>query len=366
MSREYRSGEWFAVPIGGRSPVAALVLRLAPRVAGAYVFPEAYGEARASEALWAGRVYDRGLRERRWTRIGRLRGFDEAAWPAPRGEVLDAALFEPAIVAALAGQTFERPRRAIYDLQPPFGAARLATLPPDAVVQWRRELSGGDLELVSRAFAARADLTVRLYGRASSQLGDVRPAIPATRWQFGDGVRELAIGAQALAIRLHGDELDARTIEGALQLRSLTVSAGTLVNAAALRDFPRLEKLDLVGVRVDDADAIFTLPNVVALRCKRVERVTSLAALARHPTLRFLALEELTHVDDLRALATIPHLESLEISGAWQFEIEDLSFLRSMPQLERLRVDIGGMRKNAEIYAWRPFAVPPLFDSLTI
>jgi hypothetical protein len=379
--RDYESGDWFAVPLGDGRFADTLVVRYAPRVAAAHVFSP------AGDLLWAARVYDRPIRERRWARVRAPRQIGFAALPMPNGYALDPRIFEAAVAKLLGGEALIRSRVCAYDLQPPFDAARILSMPPDAIVQWRRQISSDDLQIVARAIEVHPETTIRLYGQAGAQIDEVSRAVRALRWHLDavafskqrtaiESARELTLDArpggllgfpnlERLSIRLHGEDLDAVALLGAPKLRSVTISGGSVKNANAFGAKELLEKLDLVDVTLDDVDAVMQLEHLRALRLKRVKRVTSLAALANHPQLQYLALEDLTHVDDLRPLVQIPQLESLELTGAWQFGVGDLALVTEMPGLQRLRVDIGGLRKNAEIYALRPFATPPLFDSLT-
>jgi hypothetical protein len=135
-------------------------------------------------------------------------------------------------------------------------------------------------------------------------------------------------------------------------LRDTAVTA-----AASLRDLRALRVLDVESAGIDDADAAFGL-RLLELRLANVVPVRTLAALRDHPTLQTLALAGLIDVDDLGPIATITGLESLDLRGFWQCSVDDVAFAASMASLRRLHLDIGGRRKNEEIYRRRSLAEP--------
>jgi hypothetical protein len=100
-----------------------------------------------------------------------------------------------------------------------------------------------------------------------------------------------------------------------------------------------------------------------ALRLARIAGVRSIDALAGRADLRVLSLAGLVHVDSVASIATLPNLESLELTGMWQFAVEDVAFVEHLPSLRRLRLDIGGRRKNVELYRRRSLAEPLPFGA---
>ncbi len=57
-------------------------------------------------------------------------------------------------------------------------------------------------------------------------------------------------------------------------------------------------------------------------------------------------------------------LEQLELDGLWQFDVPDVEPLLAMPALVRAKVDIGGRRKNVELYKRARWAYPWPFESV--
>lgn len=110
---------------------------------------------------------------------------------------------------------------------------------------------------------------------------------------------------------------------------------------------PDCEVLDIAGVRFDSAQ-VSSLEKLRALRIARVEQTIDLDAL-RTQRITTLALEHVT-VRDFTALSQWTHLEQLELRGFWQYNVHDVQWLADFPALRRLTLDLGGRRKNAEIY----------------
>ncbi len=77
---------------------------------------------------------------------------------------------------------------------------------------------------------------------------------------------------------------------------------------------------------------------------------TSLGELVADESIEDVRLLGLTRVDDLSPLLELPNLRAIELAGMWQFEVGALDALLAIPTLRDIRVDIGGRRKNREVY----------------
>ena len=160
-----------------------------------------------------------------------------------------------------------------------------------------------------------------------------------------------------MRVRARGASLDASHLARLASLQRLHLDAVDLRACASLARPLSLRALDLHDARVDDIDGVLALP-LEALRLARVEPLRSLDPLHGNASLRALSIGEALDLADVRPIATLPHLESLELRGLWQFDVGDVAFIESMPSLRRLYLDIGGRRKNVELYKRRPLALP--------
>jgi hypothetical protein len=277
---------------------------------------------------------------------------------------------------------------AVRDLGSPLDPQTLAAAPPAARIQWRRLLSTGELDRVLEWLAARPQASLRLYGAACAQVGVLAGARSLRRLELAasrlpsrlpelPGVTDLTLdgvppdAAALLAafpqLRILQIVLRSRTIDAAgfarvPHLERLSLAAGRLSNAAALLRLPALGVVELRDVQVDDLAGVLRVPGLRALRLRGMSGVRWIDALAGCPHMRVLALDSLLHLESVRVLATLPRLESLDVAGLWQFGLDDVGFIPAMTSLRRFRIDIGGRRKNVELYKRLSLPRPPPFD----
>ena len=120
---------------------------------------------------------------------------------------------------------------------------------------------------------------------------------------------------------------------------------------------PNLEHLELNGVALRRASRFLNCPSLHTLR---LSRTTGLEK-ARHvalPQLRSLALENVGELTELSVLGEMPALEQLELHGFWQHDLGEMEWLLAMHRLKRVAVDVGGRRKNLELYRRADWAYP--------
>jgi hypothetical protein len=375
VKRPYREGDWFAVPLGDGRFASGVVTRGTHKaIEGAFFSP-------AAEPLWRGRFSDKALVQLRWPLLGRRSpGAREGGAARESEHVAEPGEVERRLAALVAGEAYEPPRLAVCDLRPA-GAHALGELGAGTRVQWRDPLAPRELECVEHR--TRAGASVRLYGRAAAQAGELAawPALARVELDAAflperlapfPHVRELALegvphdlaavlGAfaslETLRIRGRGASANAAAFAAARGLRVLDLHGVALHGTAALAKLEALRVLQLGDVAADDPEAPLRLP-LESLRAARVAGVRSLEALRANASLRALALAGLTALDDASPIASLERLESLELRGLWQFGVGDLAFVERMPALRRLFVDIGGRRKNVEIYRKRSLALP--------
>lgn len=121
---------------------------------------------------------------------------------------------------------------------------------------------------------------------------------------------------------------------------------------------PQLEVLDCSGVTLTSLAFPRTLR---ALRLAWIATPGDLRELVSL-NLRTLHLEELREVRGVDALARFTTLQQLEMLGFWQLTLEDVKPLLDLRNLLRAEIDIGGRRKNVELYKRTNWAYPWPFE----
>ncbi|HUZ50495.1 MAG TPA: Imm26 family immunity protein [Candidatus Dormibacteraeota bacterium] len=371
MKRPYRPGDWFAIPLGDGRYAVGIVARGTRKAIAGYVFGECFegvpsqhqvAELDASRALWSGSFSDRAMVEDRWPVIGGHAAFASSDWP-----------LEPAYRRVLSPLVLERlvatgalpsHRRVVRDLYAAVDAAALERLPDDTQLQWRSPPSSQSLEAVAAWIATRPHASIRLYGDALASLAEfarmphVRTLIvgegdlPATLPVFSD-VRRLELEQMLPAARL------VRAFPRAIALR---VAAGdSAIDMGPLETLDELRVLDCSGGVVEGLESLARMPQLAALRLSRTRGLPSVDVFAE-TRIRALSLEHDVRLTSLVPLARMSELEQLELRGLWQFNVADMRWLAACRTLRRTTIDIGGRRKNVEIYrravwaaAW-PFA----------
>lgn len=339
MKKSYHEGTWFDVPLGDGQRAHAVLLRDRHHVLDIAVY------APDGSYAWSGTVSDRGLLLQRWRHV------HHHAPPPAAPEVVTTHRF---LRTAHAERTIARacgvavpddaPLRA-YD----FGRVRHQTQHETFdVLQWRDALDVGPLREVE-AWCARGGSAIRLYGDAVDDLETIA----------GFGVRSLALGdapqelhampsVEHLCLEV---EIDLHRVAAAFpNLRSLRVAArDKTIDVAPLASCLQLAKLDCSHVSVAGYDAMRDLKNLRALRLCRIENFRDVAPLDGL-ALETLALEDQAALPTLAPLGAMTALEQVELRGLWQFNVDEMLWLYDLPKLRRVTVDIGGRRKNAELY----------------
>ena len=196
--------------------------------------------------------------------------------------------------------------------------------------------------------------------------------------------------------RIAAAQIDALTIGVAVDawpvalpnIRRLTLDARCEMRGLA-EAFPNLERLRIGdGVRSFDAHHLVRMQNLIELDVAhvQVERVDALAALPRLRALRLahiahlrtleplegialevLAIEALPALEPPAALRACTSLEQIELRAMWQWTIEECAWLFDLPNLVRVEADIGGRRKNVELYRRARWAHPwPVFSDARV
>jgi hypothetical protein len=136
----------------------------------------------------------------------------------------------------------------------------------------------------------------------------------------------------------HGERVDARTIPANARI------------------------VEFTGVIVDRIEALAALPDLRALRFARMPSfdIATLDGIGAE-TLAFESIRDLRGVGALRARRGLAQLELLDV---WPLELDAVMPLLEAPELARCEVDLGGRRKNVELYRRATWAYPWPFDLL--
>ncbi|HVA27181.1 MAG TPA: hypothetical protein VNF68_03325 [Candidatus Baltobacteraceae bacterium] len=356
MKLPYRVGDSFELPLGTGESIAATIVACNHHVVEIAV---------ADLAL---RAYDEALVLHRWqTCHPGPSSFDFAPLGryAQDDRVVGAAHAERIVAAHLGKVAFEDAALAVYEISDGVTSAWLEELPHGALLSWTRPLTPEALERVRAHAASRAGVQLQLRGAAAAQaaaFADVRlgaltlAGSCATAMRF-ERITELTIDApfeqSALA-------------EAFPNVRFLRVAAGAKrIDFHAIAKASNLERLDCSHVSAEigaTLEPLATLPSLRALRLARVEGLHTLRGIEGLPLLDTLCVEH-QHLDTLAPLPACTSLEQLELLGMWQYTIGELAWIHALPRLFRTEIDIGGRRKNLELYRRGRFAYPwPAFS----
>jgi hypothetical protein len=123
---------------------------------------------------------------------------------------------------------------------------------------------------------------------------------------------------------------------------------------------PDLEVLDCSHVALT---SLQFPPTLRALRLAWISVPVDLRELEAL-NLHTLHLEELRDVRGVDALGRLGSLRQLEMLGFWQLTLREVEPLLAHPHLVRAEIDIGGRRKNVELYKRANWAYPWPFEIL--
>lgn len=329
MKRPYSVGDVFGVPFGGADYARGVVVALGVRCA-----------TLAFDDLVL-RVGDEALTLQRWPVTGRAADFHAASYPLAESPRIEAPeIVQERLAARAAGRAWMRRHLIVRDVQAPIVAETLREAPADARVQWRDPLEANDLRAIQAWFERNPRATLRPYGAAR----DHAPSRALLRASISrEGVLETAdVTRDADLVR-----------EIAVQRLVARGRPGDAFNARLLATYPTLESLHVSGMQLDHASAIAELPNLRSLSLRNVRGLRDLAWLDRAP-LTHLSLDGMLGVDDVSPIERMTSLRHLELRGAWQLSLADVAWLRDAPNLVGLTLDIGGRRKNLEIFKAHP------------
>lgn len=342
MKLPYREGEWYDLPLGDGSFAPLCLVRTRHHV----VDVAAFADASAAGPVAALRTSDRALVLHRWKRRREMRSVLDVA--VENREWISSAHAERIVAARLRRLPFVD--KALHVV-----AVRNGDPIAGSGLTWDTPLDESTLQRICRHAAAHRNLRVRVSGEAARQLSTLRDA---------------PVNHVILAGPYHGEPLP--------NVTHLSIETSMKFDDA-LERFPNVRALR-IAVRDAEVRANALPRGVRALDCGRARSVQlegapplealRLAAVAVAPdleslphSLRALSLEHLT-VASLAPVARIQELAQLELDGLWQFDLPDVEPLLEMPELVRAKIDIGGRRKNVELYKRARWAYPWPFESV--
>lgn len=356
MKLPYKRGDSFALPLGNGQFARSCIVDCEHRVV---VLAITVG----ADAPLVVRVSDEALILHRWKRDGRVHLSERETPHAQNAYWMHAARAERLAAAAL-GAPHPRERRVrVLELLGDTASQTFADIDDDAVLALTGRLDNRSIEMLCATIVDHPGVSVRLHGASAEHLPDLlatplqRLTLTALPSSLPDapGVRHLTlIGAMQIDQVAHAFP----------NLESLSIDAtGAAIDIAPLRTLCGLQSFTCAGAAVDGR-AFAKLRNIQALRISRVTGIHDCASLASLP-LRTLALEHLHELRSLRRLNELAKLEQLQLLGTWQFDIADVEWALDLETLARAEIDIGGRRKNVELYrraSWAyPWRFPPSY-----
>jgi len=359
VKRPYREGDWFAVPLGDGSFATGIVQRDGNHVVDAVFF----GADREHPVLSA-RVSNRALLLGRWHRIGarRIRDANITVPAMHLRRMMPASLAERTLARRLGVYGDDELPYAVRALRADADAQAIDALDDGVTLAWHRPLTSGALDAVRRWLERRPHATLRLHGDALTQLPSLA-AWPSLRslW-IGGTPPAFATAPGVRRLRMDAPLSTATLVASFPLLRALRVAGrGAHLDLRALTALSSLAALDCSEVTIEHHEAIADHPTLRALRLYRTRGLRTLDVLAG-TRIETLAIEHQPQLPSLEPLARMHWLEQLDLRELWQFDVHEMGWLFTLPRLHRATIDIGGRRKNVELYRRAHWAYPLPFD----
>ena len=189
---------------------------------------------------------------------------------------------------------------------------------------------------------ALGDTLRRLSRRPVGKLGQLR------RLGINGSWRDLeAISALVRLERLGVGSVDLDLLRPLTSLRRFEGGLGTIRNLDPLPSIGELESIELYRLRGShDLTSLGEIPRLVRLHLASTRSITSLPSLERCDSLRWLVLDTMTGITDLRPVAAAPNLEVLLLIGMRQLDAESLRPLVGHPTLRAGIWGFGSDRRN--------------------
>lgn len=337
MKLPYRRGDSFELPLGDGSHARSCIVHCEHRVA-----VIAIGEDEPVAVL---RVRDDALVARRW-KIDRRTQPSRMREPENQRSISGAHAERQA--AARLGRRHARERaRRVFEVRD--DTALPALIDADTLLSVVTPLSRPQLGALVETVCNHPGVMLRLLPPSISHLAALAPHLQ--RLTIAATVDQLAPLPRLIEL-----EVDARlelrsVIESAPLVRALSWRGSGRFDPSPLRELRSLRTLALSGVEIERDK----FPSLHHLRLTRTSGLRAAPAIA---SLRTLALEHLHDLARVDALAHCVELEQMELRGLWQLDIANVEFALGLPHLIRAELDIGGRRKNIELYRRARWAYP--------
>ena len=144
---------------------------------------------------------------------------------------------------------------------------------------------------------------------------------------------------------------DLSILTGLNNLQSLDIKLGGTNNLGLLPEIGKLRYLELWQIRgLDDVTAIAGLPHLQHLFLQSLGRVTAIPSLGGLTKLRRVVLDTMKGITDLQPLADAPALEQLVLVAMRQIRLEHLECLVGHPTLRHAIFGLGSMKRNKAAY----------------
>lgn len=151
-----------------------------------------------------------------------------------------------------------------------------------------------------------------------------------------------------------------------LPLRSLwwfALQLGGTKDLGLLPKIGRLRYLEIWRVRgLDDLHALGSLPHLESLHLQSMGRVTQLPSMADAASLRRVVLDAMVGITDLAPIAAAPVLEDLFLVSMGNLEPEAVLPFVGHPTLQAAVLGLGGKRKNKAAAELLPLPYPGEFE----
>ncbi|MDQ2872790.1 MAG: hypothetical protein M3R35_06645 [Candidatus Eremiobacteraeota bacterium] len=270
------------------------------------------------------------------------------------------------------GDRFARAGLAVRELRSPFTTSIASAA--HARVQFSAPLHGPDLADLAAYVRENPAVELRLHGGAPFNAAlierfaglrrlvlDVETISFDALAAVADSLEYLAVGrrvrgpfrAPALPhlreLELHGSAIDAAAVARLPALRSLVLSGGTPESLTAITGVP-LRSLAIRFGAFAEVTSVAVQERLQHLELRGLPSLRSIPPMRGLAALRSLTLAGLPLVGDVLEVLEAPALERLEIDGMPHLLVFDLYCLRQLKTLSSVAIDIGGRRKNREVY----------------
>jgi hypothetical protein len=147
------------------------------------------------------------------------------------------------------------------------------------------------------------------------------------------------------------------------QLRSLDIKRGGTKDLRLLPDVGRLRYLELWMINgLSDIEPVAAIPTLQYLFLQALLHVDQLPSLSRAVALRRVHLETMKGLSDLGPLCTAPALEEVMLVNMSHLEPSDLRCLTRIPTLRSAGIGLGSQRKNEAARQIVGLPAPDRFD----